>query len=204
MATINTEMKFKRRIFVGCVLALLVSLALARAFGAASDWWSITSKLKVGDTEDVVRRTMADYKEQSWKSLTNHSSERRLQFLFGQQVRVWLVDAKTLETEGGESYVIGVFSNEKKLTDLLHFRAAMHLRPIIRGTYAERLSSIKKGMSVDEMYRLLGEAMPYRYHRDKTGKWLINFSYQGAGSDFWIYDVDAASGTIVGAHGSSI
>ena len=196
--------KFKRRIIAGCLLALLGNLALAQAFGAGSDWWSAASKSKVGDTEESVRKNMEDYKEQSWESLTGYSRERRLPFLSGQRVRIWLVDAKTLVTEGGESYVIGVFSDEKKLTDLLHFRVAMHWRPIIRGTYAERLASVKKGMGVEEMYRLLGEAMPYRYYRDKTGKWLIHFSYQGAGPDFWGYDVDAASGTIVRADVSSI
>src|ERR1043166_2238572 len=75
---------------------------------------------------------------------------------------------------------------------------------IVRGTYAERLRSIKKGLSVDELYRLIGAAMPYRYRRDAIGKWRVVLVYQGAGRDFWNFEADAASGTILNVSVSSI
>jgi len=59
-------------------------------------------------------------------------------------------------------------------------------------------------MSVDKLYRLVGEATPYRYRRDAGGKWLIEFSYQGAGPDFWLYEADAATGKILNVHVSGI
>jgi hypothetical protein len=99
---------------------------------------------------------------------------------------------------------LAVFSPDGGLTDLLRFEPQDRVFPLVRGTYAQRLASIKKGMSVDELYRLVGEAMPYRYRRDTRGKWLVEFSYQGAGPDFWIYEADAATGAILSVHLSAI
>ena len=178
-------------LFVGCAIA------------AERDWWGVVDAIQVGNAEQDVRKTMEHYKEETWQQFTN-GYHRRLRFLHGQRAVVWLVDASTLDTEGGKTYVIAVFSTDKKLTDLLHFRAALHLRPLVRGSYAQRLESIKKGMSVEDLYRLLGEDMPCRYYRDKGGTWKVEFSYQGAGPDFWIYEADAATGTITTASVSRI
>ena len=197
------SISFTRLLLLISTATLAFHAQAGTAANASTEWWSVVSDVKVGQSEEQVRKTMDRYKERSWSSLSNLFA-RRLNFLSGQKVAVWFVDASTLHTEGGESYVIGVFSDDKKLTDLLHFRAALHLRPILRGTYAQRLESIKKGTNVDDLYRLLGEEMPYQYYRDKTGRWLVHFSYQGVGPDFWIYEADAASGTIVIVHVSAI
>lgn len=187
--------------FVTITFAL--HLLIGSGFGAVREWAGVVRDIKVGRDEQQVRKAMDRYKQENWQSFTN-SYHRRLGFLHGQRATAWLLDASTLDTEGGETYIIGVFSEDKKLTDLLCFKAALDLRPIVRGTYAQRLESIKKGMTVDDIYRLLGEEMPFRYYRDKPGGWTIEFSYQGTGPDFWIYEADAGSGIITKAWVSSI
>ena len=175
----------------------------ASELARTAEWYNRVTAIRLGSSENDVRSAMEAFTERKWKPLSD-LYRRRLDFLAGQRILVWVVDQSTVQTEGGETYVLATFSPENGLTDLLTFRPALHLRPLVRSIYAERLESIRKGMSVDDIYRLLGEELPYRYYRDDTGRWMIHFSYQGVGPDFWIYEADAATGTIVDTGVSSI
>jgi hypothetical protein len=181
------------------LLAALSLLFCARLTHAATpEWWQATRDIKIGDSRQKVDASLRQFETVTWSSLTNHF---RLDFLRAERVSAWLAGPIR---QVGEGYILGVFAADGKLTDLLRFEPQARVFPLVRGTYAQRLASIKKGMSVDELYRLVGEAMPYRYRRDAGGKWVIEFSYQGAGPDFWLYDADAATGKILSVHVSSI
>ena len=169
--------------------SLLFCAPLVQA--ATNDWWKATRDIKYGDPRQKVEASLRQFETNSWSSLTNHF---RLDFLRGENVSAWLTGPQRRVEEG---YVLAVFSTDGKLTDLLRFEPQARVFPLVQGTYAQRLASIKKGMRVDELYRLVGETSPYRYRRDSGGRWLILFSYQGAGPDFWIYEADAATGTIL-------
>lgn len=166
--------------------------------GAPSEWFQTARRVTVGDTRKQVEVALQQFKLVDWNSLTNH---QRLDFLRGQRCSAWLTGLPRHESEG---YVVAVFSAANTLTDLLRFEPQDRVFPLVKGTYAERLRSIKKGMNVDELYRLIGATMPYSYFRDTSGKWRVRFSYQGFGPDFWGFDADAASGTILGVSVSSI
>jgi hypothetical protein len=164
----------------------------------ADGWWQATRDIKLGDSRQKMEAALRKFETVSWSSLTNHF---RLDFLRGERVSAWLTGSLRQAEEG---YVLAVFSTDGKLTDLLRFEPQGRVFPLVRGTYAQRLASIKKDMSVDDLYQLVGEAMPYRYHRDSGGRWLVEFSYQGAGPDFWIYEADATTGKILSVHVSAI
>ena len=128
-----------------------------------------------------------------------HNSKKeytqRLDFLDQPKVHVWSVDVN--KSAGRYEYVLVILSPENRVLDVLHFQAAMYLRPFVNGWYEQRLRSIKPGTSVEDIYRLLGKTVPVEYSQDKTGKWILTFSYQGAGPEFWIYEVDPVSGKVV-------
>jgi len=117
-----------------------------------------TRNLKVGDSERQVETTLQRFDTESWSSLTN-LYPRRLQFLAGQRVLAWLTHPKR---QVGEGYILAVFSADGKLSDLLRFEPQLRIFPLVRGPHAQRLASIKKGMSIDDMYRHIGEVAPVR------------------------------------------
>lgn len=185
------------------ILAGAVAFALP-SLASTNDLWSKVSNTKVGQSRQDVREIMKEYKTQAWNELTT-SFNVRLGFLAGVEADAWLVDASTLDTEGGRTYIIAIYSKNETLIDFLVFRAAAQLRPILTGEYAKRLESITTAMNVDDIYRLLGQEKPYRYYRDGgTKKWRVELVYQGVGKDMWVYVADAATGAILETHVSSI
>jgi len=170
------------------IIIMLLCPALAQC--ASEDWRQIARDIKLGDSRQNLENALRQFEPVTWNSLTNHY---RLRFLGSERILAWRTGPLR---QVGEGYILAVFSADGALTDLLRFEPQVRVFPLTRGTYAERLGSVKKGMNVDEVYRLVGETMPYRYRRDANGKWLVEFSYQGAGPDFYIYEADAATGTI--------
>jgi hypothetical protein len=148
--------------------------------------------LKVGDAEDVVRQRLAQCQEKDLPSFAMEHVRLR-QPLDGQRAAVWFVCTR----EGAAVHVITLFSKDRKLADLWSFIPPSRLVPILRGTYVERLESIRAGMSVDHVYQLVGEVAPVSYHRTTgSDKWLVGLMYMGVREEFWSYTADAASGLI--------
>jgi hypothetical protein len=108
------------------------------------------------------------------------------------RVVVWTDDKKTYL--GWPMYVFGTFSKEGKLVDLIGSHYGYTI-PLINGTYAKRVVSLRKGMSVTEMYGLVGTQKP-TYKENKDGKWIVEFTYNGYPGQFYHVEADAATGII--------
>jgi hypothetical protein len=158
---------------------------------AAKERWAIVRTLRVGDAEDLVRAKMRNCMERDMQALIREN-ERIRQPLEGQRTAGWLV----YTNRGVQFLVIAVLSRDRKLADLLSFNTPSRLVPLVRGMYSERLESIKVGMNIDDVYRLLGPKSP-DYYRRRGKDWSIGFLYQDAGRDGFCFCAEAASGTII-------
>jgi hypothetical protein len=168
------------------------------AFSSTTNWFEVTKDIKVGSPEEVVRKTMERYQQESWQTFTNSYSQFA-RCLGGEKTAIWAVDVPDWPTKGETDhfYIIAVFSEENKLSDLLTFKLPIGFSPLVEGTYAQRLKSIKVGMNVDDIYRLLGEKSPIRYYRDESKRWMVEFLYSGSSSSTVVeYQVDAATGVV--------
>lgn len=184
-----------RRLFNG--VTLLLCLATSSALASPPDWRTKIAGVKMGQSRKEVQKAMGEFKVEDWNAFVELYADR-LGFLGGVPTDIWLVDATTLNTVGGKTYVIAIYSKDNGLRDLLTFRPQMYLHPILEGEYARRLESIKMGMNIDDIYRLLGKDTPYRYFRDdKTRKWKVEFHYEGVHEFAWLFTADAATGDIL-------
>ena len=182
------------------ILAIVFAfqIIVASAFSSTTNWFEVTKDIKVGSPEEVVRKTMEQYKQESWQTFTNSYSQFA-QCLRGEKIVIWAVDIPDWPTKGVTDHfcIIAVFSEEKKLSDLLTFKLPIGFSPLVEGTYSQRLKSIKVGMNVDDIYRLLGEKLPFRYYRDESKRWMVAFYYSGSSSSTVVeYQADAATGII--------
>jgi hypothetical protein len=154
----------------------------------------VVQTLKIGDAEELVHKNLLGCEERDLHSLTNEYV-RLCQPLSGQRAAAWLV----YTNQGVAQYVIAVFSEKGKLADLLSFVPTSFFRPMVRGTYIQRLESVNVGMNVDHLYQMVGQESPYAYHRPAPSEaWRVILFYWGIGGERWIYTVDAASGRIIG------
>lgn len=179
------------------VIVFAFQIIVISAFGSTTNWFDVTKDIKVGSPEEVVRKTMERYKPESWQTFTNSNSQFA-QCLSGEETSIWAVDVPNWPTKGvtDHFYIIAVFSEQNKLSDLLTFKLPIGFTPLIEGTYAQRLKSVKVGMNVDDIYRLLGEKSPIRYYRDKSKRWMVEFSYSSSSASTMEYQADAATGVI--------
>jgi hypothetical protein len=115
------------------------------------------------------------------------------------RVVVWTDDKEACL--GWPMYVFATFSEDGKMIDLVgsHFG---YTDPLVRGTYATRVASLKKGMSVTKMYELVGRQNPT--YRKKDGKWIVEFTYNGYPGQFYYVEADAATGIITLARNGTI
>jgi hypothetical protein len=173
-------------------------LVAASAFCATTNWYQLTRDMKVGTPEEVVRKALDIYKQESWQTFTN-SYRLFAQCLVEGKTAIWRVDANDMPIKGIKDhfYIIAVFSDDNKLSDLVRFQLPIGFTPCIQGIYTQRLNSIKAGMNVDDIYRLLGEKFPMRYYRDQSKRWTVEFSYSGSSSEMTVtFVADAATGEI--------
>jgi hypothetical protein len=90
-----------------------------------------------------------------------------------------------------------LFSKERTLRDLWLQDDTLGILPLKRGVYDWRLGSIKAGITVEQLYALLGERAPRSYARDERGRRFLDFRYRGFGRDSWTYTLDAGSGIVI-------
>ena len=179
-------------------IVLVFQIIVTSAFGTTTNWFNVTKDIKVGSPEGEVRKTMERYKQESWQTFTNSYSQFA-QCLVAGKTAIWAVDVPDWPTKGETNhfYIIAAFSEENRLSDLVKFELPIGFSPLVKGTYTKRLESIKDGMNVDEIYRLLGEKIPMRYYRDQSQRWMVDFYYSGSSSSATVmYRVDAATGVI--------
>ena len=182
------------------VLAIVFAfqIIVTSAFGSTTNWFDVTEDIKVGSPEEAVRKSMDRYKQESWQTFTNSYSQFAQCLVVG-KTAIWAVDVPDWPTKGATDhlYIIAVFSEENKLSDLLRFKLPIGFTPLVEGAYAQRLESIKAGMNVDDIYRLLGEKLPSRYYRDEAKRWMVEFFYSGSSECTVVrYQADAATGVI--------
>lgn len=111
------------------------------------------------------------------------------------RVVVWTDDKK--DERGWPLHVIGMFSKEGKLEDLLASHGG-NRDALVNGLYSHNVESLKKGMTVEEMYRLVGQNNP-EYFKNDEGKWIVRFDYRAFGGRFFDVTADAATGVILAA-----
>jgi hypothetical protein len=187
------------------VLAIVFAfqIIVMSAFGSTTNWFDATKDIKVGSPEEVVRKTMERYKSESWQTFTNSYSQFAQCLVVG-KTAIWVMDVPDWPTKGmtNHFYIIALFSEENKLSDLLKFELPIGFTPLVKGTYAQRLESIKVGMNVDDIYRLLGEKIPMRYYRDESKCWMVELMYSGSSEGSLVdYQADAATGVIKATQG---
>ena len=173
-------------------------IIMTPASGSRTNWFDVTKDIKVGSPEKVVRKTMERFKLENWQTFTN-SYNQFSQCLDAEKTAIWAVDVPDWPSKGmtNHIYIIAVFSDENKLSDLLKFQLPIGFTPLVQGTYSQRLESIKVGMNVDDIYRLLGEKIPMRYYRDESKRWMVEFYYTGSSESVEVvYKADAATGVI--------
>ena len=166
--------------------------------GSRTNWFDVIKDFKVGSPEKVVRKTMERFKLENWQTFTN-SYNQFSQCLDAEKTAIWAVDVPDWPSKGMTEhiYIIAVFSDENKLSDLLDFQLPIGFTPLVKGAYSQRLESIKVGMNVDDIYRLLGEKIPMRYYRDESKRWMVEFYYSGSSEGVVeVYTADAATGVI--------
>jgi hypothetical protein len=180
-------------------LAIVFALQFVVASGfSATTWFQVTKDIKVGTSEEEVRKTMDQFKQESWQTFTNSYSQFAQCLVVG-KTAIWAVDVPDWPAKGvtDNFYIIATFSEENKLSDLLKFELPIGFTPLVKGSYAQRLESIKAGMNVDDIYRLLGEKLPFRYYRDESKRWMVELIYSGSSEGTVVmYQADAATGEI--------
>jgi hypothetical protein len=196
-------MKITHHKFHFLALVFAFQLVAASAFCATTNWYELTRDMKVGTPEETVRKALDIYKQESWQTFTNSYSQFA-QCLVAGKTAIWRVDINDwpikIKGIGDRFYIIAVFSDGNKLSDLLEFKLPIGFTPRIQGIYTQRLKSIKVGMNVDDIYRLLGQKSPVRYYRNNSKRWIVEFVYSGpSASTVVFYQADAATGEIKGS-----
>jgi hypothetical protein len=90
-----------------------------------------------------------------------------------------------------------VFSDAKKTNtiDVLQSNGTS-VMPWVKGEFHRNLLSIRKGDSMDKVYRLLGRP-DCQYERGPDGKWVVKFTFQDADGRFIRIEADAGMGVVV-------
>lgn len=190
------EMRMNRAIITIIVASLiLVSPLCARA---GDPFAGARGNVKLGATLEQCRSAIT-YRElrstETTELLNRHPWVETHCYLLAPlkagRVVVWTDDKATYL--GWPMYVFGTFSEDGRMVDLVgsHFG---YTDPLVPGTYATRVASLKKGMNVTEMYELVGRQNPT--YRKKDGKWIVEFSYNGYLGQFYHVEADAATGVI--------
>lgn len=181
------------RELVACLI-----LALPLCVRGGDSFEGARGKVKLGATREQCRSAIK-YRElrpaEATELLTRHPWVETHCYLLGPlkggRLVVWTDDKEVYL--GWPMYVFATFSEDGKMMDLVgsHFG---YTDPLVPGTYATRVASLKKGMNVAEMYELVGRRDPT--YRRKDGKWIVEFSYNGYPGQFYHVEADAATGII--------
>ena len=113
---------------------------------------------------------------------------------------VWTDDKK--DERGWPLNVFGVFSRKGGLEDLLASHGGDR-DPLVNGLYSHSVESLKRGMTIDTMYQLVGQNDP-EYFKNTEGKWVVRFVYNAFPSRFFGITADAATGVILQAGDGTI
>lgn len=193
------------RVILGTMAASLI-LALPLCVRAGDPFEGARGKVKLGATIEQCRSAIK-YRElrpaEAAELLNRHPWLETHCYLLAPlkagRVVVWTDDKEAYL--GWPMYVFGTFSEDGKLIDLVgsHFG---YTDPLVPGTYATRVASLKKGMNVTEMFKLVGRQNPT--YREKDGKWIVEFSYNGYPGQFYHVEADAATGIITLAFNGTI
>lgn len=205
---INLSFSLDVRLAVVVVVLGLLSLnTLAADKTKASD--SAKAKpsnqfgVELGDSLRVCREKIHQQEVSAKEFLSQYPFTNLFCFLRTETTVVWS-DEKP-RADGWPIYVIGVFSDatKTKLTDFLRIGDG-HKFALIKGDYANALVSLKKGMTVEQMFALVGKH-DCEYTRNSDGKWIVRFwSYQGFHGRQYVVEADAATGVILNAYDGTI
>lgn len=186
------------------LLLLLTVVAVVSPLDAGADDPSVAArgKCKLGDSLAQCREALALRElsaDETQKLIKEWPFDRTFPFLIPilkeSRLVVW-TDGK--KNEGGwPLHVFAVFSKQGKLEDLLASHGG-NRDALVNGLYSRNVESLKKGMTVDEMYRLVGQNHA-EYIKNSEGKWIVEFVYDAFGGRFFGVTADAATGVILDA-----
>ena len=203
MRDVNQSQRHYRTAILTLAVSVLILPLWAKAddpFGAARD------KVKLGATLQQCRSAIK-YRElsaaQATALLNRHPWVKTHCYLLDPlkagRVAVWTDDKESYL--GWPMYVFATFSEDGKMIDLVGSHSG-YTAPLVPGTYANRVGSLKKGMSVAKMYELVGQQNPT--YRKKDDKWVVEFTYNGYPGRFYVIEADAATGIITYAADGTI
>ena len=141
---------------------------------------------KVGQ---VLMRVRKDY------FLEQYPFKDLLTYTNSQVVTEWKTQAK--QSDGWPGILFCVFSDTTKtnLIDAFWFRE-QSLTTIVDGGYSHNLRAIKKGLSVETLYELVGKRQ-CDYFIAKDNKWRVRFTYWSYGGRIFVIEADAAQGRVI-------
>jgi len=144
----------------------------------------ITDTLKGTFSIVQTNRSVERYPFTGWLPCTNKDL-----------VAEWI--GRTPDRGGGVEIVFGVFLDAKRnyLVDALSFRDG-HIEPLVNGIYNKKLSSLRRGDSIQQVYKDLGKR-DCEYFQDAAGKWRVRFLYLGLGGRAIVIEADAADGRVL-------
>ncbi|MEQ2009975.1 MAG: hypothetical protein ABMA26_24580 [Limisphaerales bacterium] len=158
--------------------------------------------VELGDSLAVCRAKIRLQAVSTREFLSDGLFAKRFGFLRPETTIVWS-DQKP-RPNGWPTYVIGAFGNSAKtnLTDLLRIGDG-HKFALVEGNYSKALAALKKGMTVEQMFALVGQH-ECEYTRDSEGRRIVQFFYQGFLGRQYYVEADAATGVILKAFDGTI
>lgn len=192
------------------VMVLMLGLLSSRASAADETGAKDSPKAKpsnqfaveLGDSLTVCRGKVLLQEVNAREFLSNELFKKRFSFLRPETTVVW--SDQNPRSNGWPTYIIGAFSNSAKsnLTDLVRIGDG-HKFALVDGSYSKALAGLKKGMTVEQMFALVGQH-ECEYKRDSEGRRIVQFFYQGfLGRQYWV-EADAATGVILKAFDGTI
>lgn len=202
--------KFGHFSWLASVFALLLTICPIRLGLAEVDkevnWLLILQgRLRLGASEKEVAGATEGLlsKVQSTNGYTGKYPFRDLlPYLNPKAIVEWRTTG--LESDGWPEILVTVFSNSSKtnLVDALSIRRG-RVEPVVDGAYNHNLYSLRRGDSVEKLYRLAGKRN-CEYSLGSDEKWRVRFVYSAYAGRFFIVEADAANGEITYAHDGTL
>ena len=159
-------------------------------------------RVELGATVEECRRAIPWPEENAIRFLTTYPFDQKFPFVTVEKAVVWTNEKK--ESDGWPTHIIGVFADVEKtrLLDLIEIRNGQR-RPLVAGVYQQNLLAIRKGMLVEDMYRLVGKD-DCEYYLGEGQQWCVRFVFAGYRGTLFVIEAEAQSGKVFAASERSI
>ena len=155
----------------------------------------------LGDNIEQCRTKIGLQEVPADEALASSPLDFRLNFLQPKLTVMWIFNEASTSSR---VYLFGVFSEGEKrhLVDLIEFNSGVKV-PRVKGVYHKALAQIHSGMTIQQLFDSCGSEI-CSYFQDNSQKWQVRFTYIGYGQSQFVFEADAATGTIYRAYDGGI